>query len=273
MDINHKIKLNNGLLMPALGLGTYLSPAGEAARGAVTMALEAGYRHFDTAALYNNEEDIGYAVKNSGIPREEIFVTTKLWNSDHGYDRAMDAFDKSLRRLGLDYVDLYLIHWPVEFKRKESWKALEKIQNEGRVKSIGVSNYTIRHLEELKEYAAVIPAVNQVEFSPFLYQKELLKYCMAHGIIVQAYSPLVRGKKMADTVLKDIAASYRKSPAQILIRWALQHDMCVLPKSIRKERIFENADVFDFHISDQDMEKLDDLDEDYRVAWDPSKIK
>lgn len=273
MNIFSKCRLNNGYEMPYFGLGVYKSAPGRETIEAVSYALEIGYRLIDTAAVYGNEKEVGIAVKQSGIPRHEIFITTKLWNDDHGYESALRAFDESLKRLKLDYIDLYLIHWPVPKLRKESWKALEKIYSDGLCKAIGVSNYMIRHLEELKEYAEIIPAVNQVEFSPFLYQKELLEYCRTNKIEVEAYSPLARMKKKNNTVINRIAKKYNKTHAQILIRWCLEHKLIVIPKSSVKERIKENAEVFDFTLSQEDMRMLDGLNENFRVSWDPSEIE
>ena len=270
MYLDTKIKMNNGVEIPALGLGTYLANAGGEAYDAVMFALQLGYRHIDTAMFYANEADVGQAIKDSGINRDEIFVTTKLWNSDQGYDSALKAFDRSLNNFGLDYIDLYLIHWPLTGKRKDSWKALERIYEEKSARSIGVSNYTIRHIEELKTYANVIPVANQVEFSPFLYQKDLQDYCEENGILIEAYTPLTRGKRFDDPMLIKIAEKYDKTPAQILIRWALQVHTVVLPKSSNKNRIMENADIFDFNINDEDMQVLNNLNEDYRLTWDPT---
>jgi diketogulonate reductase-like aldo/keto reductase len=242
----------------------------ELSHGAVTWALESGYRHIDTAALYANEREVGEAIRSSGIDREEVFLTTKLWNSDHGYDRALQAFDDSLSALGFDYVDLYLLHWPVEGLRGDSWRALERLLDEGRTRAIGVSNYTVRHLQDLLGQCATSPAVNQVEFSPFLYQRELLGYCRTHGIQLEAYSPLTKGHRLADPRLLEVAGRYDKSTAQILIRWALQHDLVVIPKSADKARIAENAAVFDFALGDDDMANLDALHEDLHTSWDPT---
>ncbi|MBM2814163.1 MAG: Aldo/keto reductase [Ignavibacteria bacterium] len=273
MTLQSTIKLNNGIEIPALGLGTYLTNPGKEARYSVLTALELGYRHIDTAAFYANEEDIGAAVRESGVPRNEIFVTTKLWNSDHGTDKARKAFDTSMKKLKLDYIDLYLIHWPLEDKRRETWLALEKIYESGACRSIGVSNYTIRHIEELLEYSSVVPVANQVEFHAYLYQKELLDYCKSKGIVLEAYTPLVRGKKFGDPKLKSFAQKYGKTPAQMLIRWTLQLGIVTLPKSVHRERIAENAEVFDFDISPEDMAEMNRLHCDYRVCWDPSNIK
>ncbi len=273
LSLNGKIKLNNGTEIPYLGLGVYLTQAGDETINAVKWALQAGYRHIDTAKIYGNEKEVGIAIKESGIPREDIFVTTKLWNNDHGFEPTLKAFDKSLRDLNLEYIDLYLIHWPGTAKRGESWKALEKIYKEGKCKAIGVSNYTVRHLTELLDMCEVVPAINQVEFSPFLYQKELLDFCVEKGIQLEAYSPLARAKKLEDERLVELAKKYSKTPAQILIRWSLQHNLVVIPKSSKKERIKENASVFDYNISDEDIVKLDSMNENFRVAWDPSALE
>jgi diketogulonate reductase-like aldo/keto reductase len=271
-DINYKIKMNNGVEIPQFGLGVYLTKSGTECVNAVTWALEAGYRHIDTAKAYHNEKEVGEAVRDSGIKREEIFITTKLWNNDHGYETTLKAFDTSLKTLNTKYIDLYLIHWPVKDKRKDSWKALEKIYESGYCRSIGVSNYMINHLEELFSYANVIPVINQVEFSPYNYQKDLLDVCNKNKIILEAYSPLTRMEKLTDTKLVPIAEKHNKTTAQVLIRWAIEHDLVVIPKSARKKRIIENAAIFDFSLDKSDMKILDDLDEGFRVAWDPTKI-
>ena len=270
-DINYKIKMNNGADIPQFGLGVYLTKSGKECVNAVTWALEAGYRHIDTARIYGNEKEVGEAVRNSGIKREDIFITTKLWNDDHGYESALKAFDKSLKTLNTDYIDLYLIHWPVKGKRKESWKALEKIYESGYCKSIGVSNYMILHLEELFSYANTIPVINQVEFSPYNYQKDLLDFCNKNKIILEAYSPLTRMQKLDDPKVLPIAKKHNKTVAQVLIRWAIEHEIVVIPKSARKERIIENANVFDFELDAANMKILNNLDEGLHVSWDPTK--
>ena len=270
LAIRSTVKLNNGVEIPVLGLGVFRSPPGQKTQQAVLDALAVGYRHFDTAHIYGNEKDVGEAIRQSAVPRDSIFVTTKLWNSDHGYDRALRAFDRSAGELGLDYVDLYLIHWPVEGLRTETWRALETLLRDRRCRAIGVSNYTIAHLSELLDVCEVVPAINQVEFHPFLYQRELLEFCQRKGIALEAYSPLAKAKKLADPALRRAAQKYGKTPAQILIRWGLQHGLVVIPKSIRKQRIEENADVFDFAIAGTDMQVLDKLDRNFRTAWDPT---
>lgn len=265
-------ELNNGIKIPMFGLGTFLNDKGKQAIDSILYALEIGYRHIDTAAMYNNEKEVGEAIRESGIPREEIFVTTKLWNSDHGYDNTIKAFHRSLERLGLDYIDLYLIHWPVENLRLESWRALERLYSDGLCKDIGVSNYMERHLDEILNNFSVVPAVNQVEFSPFLYLKELQNYCESKGIALESYSPLTKGHKLKNPRLIEIARSYNNSTSQILIRWCLQKGVIVIPKSSQKEHIKENADVFDFNISEADMNKLNNLNENYHSSWDPTNV-
>lgn len=273
MNIKSTLRLNNGVNIPILGLGTYLSKPGKETYNAVRYALDIGYRHIDTATLYANEQDIGKAIRDSGIPRDEIFVTTKVWNSDQGYDKTIIAFHKSLKKLNLDYIDLYLIHWPQPGTRNETWRALMNLYDEKKTRSIGVSNYTIHHLEELIHNFPLKPMVNQVEFSPYLYQKELFKYCLKRSIIIEAYTPLVRGRKFDDPKLIELAKKYSKTPAQILIRWAIQVGTVVLPKSIHPERIKENSEVFDFEINEDDMDYLETFNENFRVAWDPTDIE
>jgi diketogulonate reductase-like aldo/keto reductase len=267
LAIDTRLALNDGNLIPRLGLGVWLIRKGAAAEAAVLAALEAGYRHIDTAWFYGNEESVGAAVRASGIPRENVFVATKLWNSEH--DNPERSLDKSLRKLGFDYVDLYLIHYPVP-ERRRSWRVLEALRAKGKARSVGVSNFTVRHLTELLAESETVPAVNQVELHPYLYQRELLDFCAAKGIAVEAYSPLTHGKRLKDRKLVAVASRYSKSPAQILIRWALQHGMVVIPKSADRRRIFENADVFDFEIAPEDMQLLDSFNEDLRTCWDPT---
>ncbi len=267
MDIKSTIKLNNAVHIPILGFGTWKIPNGNPAEQSVLWALETGYRHIDTARIYGNEESVGRAIKKSKIPREQLFITTKLWNEDH--EDPKKALQDSLRRLDLDYVDLYLIHFPVP-ERNQSWNVLESLYKEGLCRSIGVSNFTIRHLEELFQKSSIVPAVNQVEFHPYLYQKGLLEYCMKKGIVLEAYSPLTHGVKLKDPRLADVAARYGRSPSQLLIRWCIQKGAVVLPKSVSRSHIFENADVFGLEISKDDMALLDGFDEGLRTCWDPT---
>ena len=272
MHITSTITLNNGVAIPRLGFGVFKSKPGTETENAVAYALITGCRHIDTAQIYRNEKDVGEALRKSEVPRDDFFITTKIWNNNQGYDKTMRTFDESLDVMGLSYIDLLLIHWPLEKLRKETWKALEKLYNEKRCRAIGVSNYTVNHLKEMEDYAEITPAVNQVEFHPFLYQKELLNYCIKKNITLAAYSPLTRGEKLDNETLVSIAGRYNKTPAQILIRWCLQHDLVVLPKSVHRERILENANVFDFEIADADMQILDSLNENFRVAWDPTDV-
>jgi diketogulonate reductase-like aldo/keto reductase len=267
-----KARLRGGVEMPVLGLGVWQSAPGAETRRAVSEALAAGYRHVDTARAYRNEADVGAAIRESGLPRRDLFVTTKLWNADHGYDKALRAIDASLEALGMEQVDLYLVHWPVEGLRQDTWRAMEKILSEGKARAIGVSNYTVRHLDELLERAKEPPAVNQVEFSPFLYQRGLLARCRRAGVQLEAYGPLVRGHKMDHPVLRRIAEKHARTPAQVLLRWGLQHELVVIPKSVRPERIRENADVFGFELDAADLRELDGLDEGYRTSWDPTDV-
>jgi len=267
LTLDSKARLNNGLEIPMLGLGVYQSPPGRPTRQAVQYALEIGYRHIDTAKIYDNEADVGTAVKESGLHRDDIFITTKVWNSDQGYDSRLKACSTSLARLGLGYIDLYLIHWPVMGLSIKTWKAMEQLLKEGKVEAIGVSNYMIDHLEEILYDSDVVPSVNQVEFHPFLYQQDLLHFCEKKGIQLEAYSPLTRAKRLADPNIVKLAKKYEKTPAQILIRWSLQHGLVVLPKSIHKDRIKQNTEVFDFDLKTEDMTILDSLNEDLQTVF------
>jgi methylglyoxal/glyoxal reductase len=273
MSLSDKIALNNGVSIPCLGLGVYQSGRGRATEDAVSWALEAGYRHVDTASMYGNETEVGAALKRAfaaGLTRrEDVFVTTKLWNSDHGYDEALRAFDASLRRLGLDQIDLFLIHWPVPDGRLHSWRALERIISEGRCRAIGVSNYTVHHLEELLSRAKTPPAVNQIEVHPWCQQRDVVAFCEAHGIAVVAYSPLTKGMKLGDRRLSIVASEVRRTPAQVLLRWSLQRRFVAIPKSVKRERIIENAAIFEFSLSTEHMATLDRLNEEHHVTWDP----
>ncbi len=265
------LPLNSGARIPQVGLGVWQSPSGNATRKAVLSAFEFGYRHVDTARAYDNEADVGAAVRSSGIPREQIFVTTKLWNDDQGYDQALRAFDASLKRLGLDYVDLYLLHWPVAGKRLDSWRALERLFDEKRARSIGVSNFLVPHLEELLAKAKRVPAVNQIELTPFLQRRETRALCRKHGIVVEAYSPLTHGQRLDHPVVLDITRRVGRSVAQVLLRWGVQHELVVLPKSTRPERIAENGSLFDFVLGEREMRQLDALEEGLVTGWDPAQ--
>jgi methylglyoxal/glyoxal reductase len=270
--IQSSIRLNNEVEMPRLGLGVYQSPPGRITQRVVKYALNIGYRHIDTAYIYGNESDIGNAVLESGISREEVFVTTKLWNTDQvGYDYAIKACKQSLQRLGLKYIDLYLIHWPVHGVNNNSikiWKAMVNLLREGKARAIGVSNFSIDDLKQILNDSDVLPAVNQVEFHPFLYQTDLLSFCERNSIQLEAYSPLTRGRRLNHPTIVNIAKKYdNKTPAQILIRWSLQHNLVVIPKSIHEERILENSQVFDFELRTEDMKFLDSLNENLQTVF------
>ncbi|WP_338873022.1 aldo/keto reductase [Spirosoma sp. SC4-14] len=263
------VTLSNGIQMPVLGLGVYAPQHISETQQAVEWAIEAGCRLIDTAAAYHNEREVACALKAANLPREDIFVTTKVWNDDQGYDQTLRAFDKSLAKLQLDVLDLYLIHWPVKELRRETWKAMERLYAEGRVRAIGVSNYYPAHLDELFEFAAVAPAVNQFELSPYCYLPDVLEYCRARNIQPEGYAPLVRGLKKDDPRLLKLAANYGKSTFQLLIRWSLQHNVVTIPKSVKRDRIRENFDVFDFTITADDMAYINTFYDNTRIADDP----
>jgi len=273
--MDERITLQNGIGIPKIGFGTWKIPDGEVVEEAVLSALEAGYRLIDTATIYGNESGVGSAIEKSAISRGKLFITTKLWNEDQGFDETQAAFAKSLRVLQLEYLDLYLMHWPVTGKRLESWRAMEELYKSGQVKSIGVSNFTVRHLEELLQHANVVPAVNQVELHPFLFdqQKELLEFCRAHGIVVEAYSPLAHANRMNDKTVGELAEKYGKSNAQILLRWAVQRGTIPIPKSTNRIRMKENIEIFDFSIDDADMNKLNNLGDNFRTCGDPNGME
>ncbi len=256
-------KLNTGTTIPAIGFGTWQLAEGVEAREAVKNAIHSGYRLIDTAAIYGNEISVGDSVCNSGVSRGALFVTTKLGRGDLGYKTARLAFETSLHKLGVGYIDLYLIHWPGTDPRarKDSWRALGEIYKTGKAKAIGVSNYEISHLKEAASYSDIMPAVNQIEFHPYNYQqqKELLEYCNEHGIVVEAYSPLARGEILEEPVVKKISTSHRKSEAQVVLRWALQHNTVPIPKSGNPDRIKQNIDVFDFELNEREMELIDSI--------------
>jgi diketogulonate reductase-like aldo/keto reductase len=267
------LPLRSGGAIPQVGLGVWQAPRGDVTREAVLAALRLGYRHIDTARIYGNEKDVGAAVRDSGVSRAELFVTTKLWNDDQGFDAALRAFDASLGRLGLEYVDLYLLHWPVAGKRLESWRALERIKADGRARHIGVSNFLVPHLEELLAAASDPPAVDQIEIHPFLQQRETRAFCKNNDVVVEAYSPLTSGQRLDHPVLLEVAKRSGHSPAQVLLRWAVQHGLVVLPKSTHETRIAENGALFDFTLDDAAMKELDALEEGLATGWDPRTQK
>jgi methylglyoxal/glyoxal reductase len=271
-DIKGTVKLKNGISMPYFGLGVFQVPDGKEVQQVVQYALSAGYRHIDTASLYANEQGVGRAVKESGIPRNEIFVTSKVWNPDQGYTNTLRAFDKSIKLLDLDYLDLYLVHWPVKGKFIETWKALEYLYTEGRVRAIGVSNFFRHHLEDLLKRCEVVPMVNQMEFHPRLVQQELIDFCNSKSIQYEAWSPLAQGKIFTIMELCSLAEKYKKDIAQLVLRWSLQKGVVTIPKSNRRERIFSNAQIFDFEITSEDMQEIDHLDRNERVGADPDNF-
>ncbi|MED4585001.1 aldo/keto reductase [Brevibacillus choshinensis] len=268
--------LYNSVKMPWLGLGVFKVEEGPELVEAVRTAIRHGYRSIDTAAIYGNEEGVGEGIrlgmKDAGITREDLFVTSKVWNADLGYESTLAAYETSLKKLGLDYLDLYLIHWPVEGKYKEAWRALETIYKEGRVKAIGVSNFHVHHLQDLMKDAEMKPMVDQIEYHPRLTQKELQAFCREQNIQMEAWSPLMQGQLLDHPVLKDIADRHQKSIAQVIVRWDLQNGVVTIPKSTKEHRIVENADVFNFELSTEDMAKIDALNEGVRVGPDPDNF-
>ncbi len=268
-DINGTFELHNGVEMPYFGLGVFRAAEGPEVINAVRTALDAGYRHIDTASMYANEEGVGKAVRESGVDREEIFVTTKVWNSDQGYDSTIRAFHESLRKLHFDYLDLYLIHWPVKDKFAETWKAMEYLYGEGKARAIGVSNFLDVHIDRLLQDAEIVPMVNQVEFHPWLVQQDQLDYCKEHKIQYEAWSPLMKGRASEVDLLNEIGSKYGKSAFQVVLRWDLQKGVVTIPKSVRPERILSNADIFDFELTDEEMAQIDGLDRNYHLGVDP----
>lgn len=269
----HNIELNNGVTIPQIGLGVFQTESGKQTVDAVVSAVEAGYRHIDTAKAYNNEESVGEGIRQSGVPREEIFITTKLWNSDVRAGRATEAFNRSLERLQVDYVDLYLIHWAVD-GWQQAWQSLVDLYHQGRVRAIGVSNFLPHHLDELATLADVVPAVNQIESAPYFSNQALIDYAKTKGIESEAWSPLggTGGTMLSDPKLVAIANRYGKSAAQAVIRWNLQRGVIVLPKSVHAERIRQNIDVFDFELSQEDMAEISALETGQRQGPDPDNI-
>lgn len=268
------VTLNNGLKMPQLGFGVWQVEDNEAA-SAVEKAIQTGYRSIDTAMIYKNENGVGQGIKNSGIKREDLFITTKVWNADQGYDNTIRAFDESLERLGMDYVDLYLIHWPTpEFDDYvDTYKAMEKLYNDGKVKAIGVCNFDVDHLQRLLDECDVKPVLNQIECHPYLAQKEVKEFCAKHDIFVEAWSPLMQGGDvLKDEVVQSIAKKHSKTPAQVVLRWHLDNHSIVIPKSVTPSRIEENFDVFDFELNTEDMQKLNELDRGERKGPLPSEM-
>ncbi|WP_264736723.1 aldo/keto reductase [Cytobacillus firmus] len=270
--ISSTLTLHNGVDMPQFGLGVYKVEEGQQVEDTLKNAINIGYRLIDTAAFYENEEGVGRAIKESGVPREELFITTKVWNTDQGYEQTLNAFERSLKKLGLEYIDLYLIHWPVKEKYLETWRALEKLYRDGKVRAIGVSNFQIHHLKDIMENSAEKPAVNQVELHPLLSQEELREFCDEHNIKVQAWSPIARGRVLEDPAIKEIADGHGKSSAQVILRWHLQNGMIIIPKSVKEERLRENANIFDFELTEEEMRQMNTLNKNQRFGADPDKF-
>lgn len=272
MNLQTTVTLSNDVPIPLLGLGVFKMAEGEEVADSVSWALEAGYRSIDTAKVYANEAGVGKAIRASSVPRDEIFVTTKVWNSDQGYDATLKAFDTSLNQLGLDYVDLYLVHWPVKGRYEETWKAVEQLYREGRVKAIGVSNFLVHHLKDVLNSGTIVPMVNQVEFHPRLQQPELQVFCAQQGIQLEAWSPIMKGRVMDIPELVDIGQNHGKDPVQITLRWLLQKSIVAIPKSSRRERIVSNANIFDFTLSEREMARIAALDQGIRIGPDPDNF-
>ncbi|WP_129727019.1 aldo/keto reductase [Ectobacillus funiculus] len=268
--------LHNGVKMPWFGLGVFKVEEGPELVHAVKAAIKHGYRSIDTAAIYGNEEGVGQAIREGladvGLSREDLFVTSKVWNADQGYETTLTAFETSLEKLGLDYLDLYLIHWPVEGKYKETWRALEALYKAGRIRAIGVSNFQIHHLQDLLKEAEIKPMINQVEYHPRLTQVELQMFCKEQGVQLEAWSPLMQGQLLDQPELQEIASQHGKSIAQVILRWDLQHGVVTIPKSIKEHRIIENAAIFDFELTAEDMDRIDALNQNHRVGPDPDNF-
>lgn len=274
--VQDTITLHNGVQMPWFGLGVFKVEEGSELVDAVASAIRHGYRSIDTAAIYGNEKSVGEGIRQAllenHISREDLFVTSKVWNADLGYESTLAAYEASLTNLGLDYLDLFLIHWPVKGKYKDAWRALETLYRNGRVRAIGVSNFQIHHLEDLMKDAEIIPMVNQVELHPRLTQQELRRFCKEQAIRLEAWSPLMQGQLLDNPVIHEIAAKYGKSAAQVILRWDLQHGVITIPKSTKEHRIIENASVFDFELSSEDMARIDALNRNERVGPDPDNF-
>ncbi|WP_372907897.1 aldo/keto reductase [Salinicoccus roseus] len=264
--------LKNGVEMPIIGLGVYKAEDGGQVKDAILAAIDAGYRHIDTASFYGNEKGVGEAIRASDVSRDSLFITTKVWNDDLGYEETLKAFEISMDNLGLDYLDLYLIHWPIEGRYTEAWKAMEKLYADGRVKAIGVSNFHRQHLEEVFSMCRTKPMVNQLEYHPHLAQKEMHEFCKMHGIQLEAWAPLKRGGLFEEPIIQALVEKHGKTPAQIILRWDIQNRVSTIPKSVTPSRIQENIDVFDFELSDADMKKIDSLDSNQRMGKNPDNF-
>ena len=271
-DLKGTFTLYNGVEMPYFGLGVYLSKDGKEVANAVKWALQEGYRHIDTASIYKNEEGVGQGIRESAVDRKELFVVSKVWNNDQGYESTIKSYEASLKRLNLDYLDLYLVHWPVKGKYRETWRAMEYLYKHKGVRAIGVSNFMQHHLEDLISSSEIVPMVNQMEFHPYLVQQELIDFCNKNTIQYEAWSPLMQGHIFELDMMKDLAAKYNRTIAQIVLRWNLQKGIVTIPKSVKKERIRANADIFDFELAAGDVKKLEQLDRGKRFGPDPNNF-
>jgi diketogulonate reductase-like aldo/keto reductase len=271
-SLQGRIPLNNGQSIPQVGLGVWRAQNGEETKNAVLWALDAGYRSIDTASLYANEESVGDALKESGILREEVFVTTKVWNNEQGYEKTLAAFERSRKKLQLDYVDLYLSHFPVTGLYQETWRAMEKLVDEGLIRSIGVSNFHAHHVDALLSGCRINPVINQIERHPYLTQKNMLEYNAAHNILTECWAPIAKGKVLDETIITKLAKKYEKTPAQIVLRWHLEQGVIIIPKSVHKERILENADIFDFSLTEAEVHQIDTLERGGRIGKDPDEM-
>jgi len=271
-DLKGTVKLSNGVAMPYLGLGVFKTQDGEEVENAVKWALESGYRHIDTAAIYKNERGVGNAMKASGIPRNKLFITTKAWNDNQRNNTVMEGFEESLELLQTDYVDLYLIHWPVKEKFTATWKVMEEIYRSGRARAIGVSNFLQHHLEEILQIAEIKPMVDQVECHPYLVQQSLIDFCQSHDIVYEAWSPIMRGKVNDIPLFIELSEKYKKTPVQLVLRWDLQKGIITIPKSVHQERIKSNSDIFDFELSAEDIRRIDALDINTRFGSHPDNF-
>lgn len=271
VQLSDSTVLHNGVKMPWLGLGVWKTKEGEEVVQAVKSAIQAGYRSIDTAAAYGNEEGVGVAIKECGVSRDELFITTKVWNADQGYDSTLKAFEVSRKKLNLDVIDLYLVHWPVKGKYKDTWRALEKLYKDGAVRAIGVSNFQVHHLKDVLNDAEIIPMVNQVEFHPLLSQQELRTFCNSKQIQLEAWSPLMQGN-LGNPLIGELAQKYGKSEAQIILRWDIQNGVVTIPKSINDKRIRENSEIFDFSLSEDDVAKINSLNKNQRFGPDPDNF-
>ncbi|QKY70026.1 aldo/keto reductase [Lentibacillus sp. CBA3610] len=271
-NLQDTVTLNNGVKIPGFGLGVYKVEDGDVTVASVKAALKHGYRSIDTASFYDNEKGVGQGIRESGVPREEIFVTSKVWNDEQGYESTLQAFEKSLEKLGMDYLDLYLIHWPVKGKFKDTWKAMEELYEKGKVRAIGVSNFHVHHLQDLLADCHVKPVIDQVEYHPHLTQEKLKAFCEEENIQLEAWSPLKKGRLMDEPIISGLADKYNKTSAQVILRWDVQNNVITIPKSTHEHRIQENADIFDFELTDEEMKKISGLNKDERTGKNPDSF-